>query len=154
MYLESENFIVSNLKLEDKENIKFLEESRPWAKGMLKFLDTLQGRDEFDYFEKLWIDYVKNKYFWCIYRKDGQFCGDIQLENDSKKDYHLYIQLLDDAKIEGFGKELFEKLIEEVVKESGAKHLEFELWNDKDKSKEIFEEVGYDLQCGEWQYDC
>ena len=49
---------------------------------------------------------------------------------------------------------MFEQLIEEVVKESRAKHLEFELWNDKDRSKVIFEEVGYDMQSGGWQYDC
>ena len=154
MYLESENFIVSRLKLGDKENIRVLEESRPWAKVMLKFMDTLPRGDRFDYFEKLWTDYVKMKFFWCIYRKDGQFCGDIQLDKDSKTEYHFYIQLMDDAKIDGFGKELFEQLIEEVVKESGAKHLEFELWNDKDRSKVIFEEAGYDMQSGVWQYDC
>lgn len=57
-------------------------------------------------------------FFWCIYRKDGQFCGDIQLDKDSKTEYHLYIQLVDDAKIDGFGKEFFEQIIEEVVKES------------------------------------
>ena len=33
--------------------IKALEESRPWAKGMLKFKDSLPGGDGFDYFEHL-----------------------------------------------------------------------------------------------------
>lgn len=34
MYLERENFIVRRLEIEDKENIKGIEESRPWAKGI------------------------------------------------------------------------------------------------------------------------
>lgn len=50
--------------------------------------------------------------------------------------------------------ELFEDLIEEIVQESGAKHLEFELWDDADRSKIIFEELGIDVTDGEWQYDC
>ena len=37
--------------------------------------------------------------------------------------------------------------------ESGAKHLEFELWDDADRSKIIFEELGIDIPDGEWQYD-
>lgn len=58
------------------------------------------------------------------------------------------------TKIEGLGTELFEDLIEEIVQESGAKHLEFELWDAADRSKIIFEELGIDLTDGEWQYDC
>lgn len=61
---------------------------------------------------------------------------------------------MDNAKIEGFGTELFEDLIEETVQSSGAKHLEFELWDAADRSKIIFEELGIDLIDGEWQYDC
>ena len=154
MYLESKNFIVRKLELADKENIKALEESRPWAKGILEFKDSLPGESRFNYFEYLWKDYINEEYFWCIYRKNGQFCGDIQLEQDSETEYHFYIQLMDDAKIDGFGIELFEQLIEELVEESGARHLEFELWNDKDKSKVIFEEAGYDMTDGYWEYDC
>lgn len=154
MHLESKNFIVRKLKEEDRDNIKDLEESRPWAKGMLKFKDSLPGGSKFDFFGNLWADYMNAEFFWCIYRKDGQFCGDVQLDKDSETEYHFYIQLMDDAKIEGFGTELFEQLIDGIVKESGAKHLEFELWNDEDKSKVIFEEVGYDMQDGFWEYDC
>lgn len=154
MYLESKNFIVRKLEIEDKENIKALEESRPWAKGILKFKDSLPGGDGFDYFEHLWADYIDKDYFWCIYRKDGQFCGDVQLDQNSETEYHFYIQLMDDAKIEGFGTELFEQLIDEIVEESGAKYLEFELWNEEDKSKIIFEEAGYDMTEGSWEYDC
>ena len=69
-------------------------------------------------------------------------------------EYQLYIQLMDNAPIEDFGTELFEDLIEEIVQESGAKHLEFELWDATDRSKIIFEELGIDLTDGEWQYDC
>ena len=50
--------------------------------------------------------------------------------------------------------ELFEDLIEEIVQASGAKHLEFELWDAADRSKMIFDELGIDLTDGEWQYDC
>ena len=154
MYLESKNFIVRKLELEDREYIKALEETRPWAKGMLKFKASLPGGDRFDYFEHLWAEYINEKYFWCIFRKDGQFCGDIQLDQDSETEYHFYIQLMDDAKIEGFGTELFEHVIEEIVKESGEKHLEFELWNAEDKAKVIFKEAGYDMIDGSWEYDC
>ena len=69
-------------------------------------------------------------------------------------EYQLYIQLMDNAKIKGFGTELFEDLIEEIVQESGAKHLEFELWDAADRSKTIFDELEIDLVDGEWQYDC
>ena len=154
MYLESKNFIVCKLELEDKECVKALEELRPWAKGMLKFKDFLLGEYGFDYFEHLWADYINKDYFWCIFRKDGQFCGDIQLDQDSETEYHFYIQIMDNAKIEGFGTELFEHLIEEIIKESGAKYLEFELWNAEDKAKVIFEEAGYDMTDGTWEYDC
>lgn len=154
MYLESKNFIVRKLELEDREYIKSLEESRPWAKGMLTFKDSLPGGDRFDYFEHLWAEYINENYFWCIFRKDGQFCGDVQLDQNSETEFHFYIQLMDDAKIEGFGTELFEQLIEEIVKESGAKYLEFELWNAEDKARVIFEEAGYDMTDGSWEYDC
>lgn len=153
MYLESKNFIVRKLNLDDKENIKALEESRSWAKGMIKFINSLADGDKFDYFGKLWSEYEESEYFWCIYRKDGTFCGDVQLDKDSNTEYHFYIQLMDDAPIEGFGKELFEQLVDEVVKESGAKHLEFELWNEEDPSKVIFDEIGIGLDGGAWIYD-
>ena len=84
----------------------------------------------------------------------GNFCGVIQLDKNSDTEYQLYIQLMDNAKIEGFGTELFEDLIEKIVQQSGAKHLEFELWDAADRSKMIFDELGIDLTDGEWQYDC
>lgn len=153
MYLETDNFVVRDLKADDKEYIKELEESRPWAKGILKFQDSISAGKKFDYFERLWVEYTKSDYFWCIYKKDGTFCGDVQLDKDSETEYHLYIQLMDDAPIEGFGTEMFEQLIEKIVEESGAKHLEFELWNEKDRSKVIFDEIGVQLEDGEWIYD-
>ena len=61
---------------------------------------------------------------------------------------------MDNAKIERFGTELFEDLIEEIVQESEAEHLEFKLWDDVDRSKTIFDELGIDMTDGEWQYDC
>ncbi|MBQ4069194.1 MAG: hypothetical protein IJC76_08085 [Lachnospiraceae bacterium] len=54
MYLESKNFIVRKLETEDKDNIKALEEARPWAKGILKDKELLYGKDRFDYFEHLY----------------------------------------------------------------------------------------------------
>ena len=81
--------------------MRILEESRPWAKTILAFKDQLPGGNEFNYFEKLWSEYQAHDYFWCIYRKDGQFCGDVQLDRDSDTEYHLYIQIMDDARIEG-----------------------------------------------------
>ena len=71
----------------------------------------------------------------------------VRLDKNSDMEYQLYIQLMDNVPIEGFG-------MEEIVQESGAKHLEFELWDDADRSKIIFEELGIDVTDGEWQYDC
>lgn len=121
---------------------------------MLEFKDSLPGGDGFDHFEYLWAEYMNENYFWCIFRKDGQFCDDVQLERNSETEYNFYIQLMDDAKIEGFGTELFEQLIEEMIKESGAKYLEFELWNAEDMARVIFEEAGYDMTDGNWEYSC
>lgn len=154
MHLESEHFIVDKVKHTDKENLKLLEESRPWAKIIQEAQNVISDKDKSDYFEELWEHYKGKKYFWCIYRRDGQFCGVIQLDKNSDMEYQLYIQLMDDAPIEGFGTELFEDLMEEIVQESGAKHLEFELWDATDRSKIIFEELGIDVTDGEWQYDC
>ena len=153
MYLESKNFIVRKLKTEDKGNIKALEESRPWAKGIFGDKDLLPEKHRFDYFEHLWEGYIDKDYIWCIYRKDCQFCGDVQLDKNSETEYNLYIQLMDDAKIEGFGTELFDQLIEGVIEETGAQYLEFELWNQDDKSKIIFEEAGCDMADGIWEYE-
>lgn len=154
MFLESDNFIIDKLKIKDKDNLRILEESRPWAKMILKFKDQLSDGNEFDYFEKLWSEYQIHDYFWCIYRKDGQFCGDVQLDRDSETEYHLYIHIMDGVRIEGFGTEMFSQLIDKIVEESGAEHLEFELWDENDSSKAIFEELGIDLEDGEWIYDC
>ena len=44
--------------------------------------------------------------------------------------------------------------LEEIIKESGAKYLEFELWNSEDKARVIFEEAGYDMTDGNWEYSC
>ena len=77
----------------------------------------------------------------------------MQLDRDTDTEYHLYIQIMDDARIEGFGTEMFSQLIDKIVEKSGAEHLEFELWDDNDPSKVIFEELGIDLEDGEWVYD-
>lgn len=154
MILESENFIIDRLQFKDKDNVRVLEESRPWAKEILQLNNSLLDGNRADYFDKLWREYQTQDYFWCIYRKDGQFCGDIQLDRDSDTEYHLYIQIMDDACIDGFGIELFDSLIDKIVEESGARHLEFELWNENDPSKAIFDELGIELDDGEWIYDC
>ena len=154
MHLESEHFIVDQVKHSDKDNLKLLEDSRPWAKIIKEAQNVISDKDKSDYFEELWEHYQSKKYFWCIYRRDAQFCGVIQLDKNSNMEYQLYIQLMDNAPIEDFGTELFDDLIEEIVQESGAKHLEFELWDDADRSKIIFEELGTDVTDGEWQYDC
>lgn len=154
MFIESDNFIIDKLQIKDKDNLRILEESRPWAKAILAFKDQLPDGNEFNYFENLWREYQTHDYFWCIYRKNGQFCGDVQLDRESDTEFHLYIQILDDANIEGFGIEVFNLLIDKLVEETGAEHLEFELWNEDDPSKAIFEELGIELDDGEWIYDC
>ena len=120
MYLESKHFIVDKVKHTDKENLKLLEESRPWAKIIQEAQNVIADKDKSDYFEELWEHYQSKEYFWCIYRRDRQFCGAIQLDKNSDTEYQLYIQLMDNAKIGGFGTELFEDLIEEIVQASGA----------------------------------
>ena len=154
MIPESKNFIIDKLQLKDKDNVRVLEESRPWAKAMFQLNNSLLDGNRVDYFDKLWREYQTQDYFWCIYRKDGQFCGDIQLDRDSDTEYHLYIQIMDDVCIDGLGIELFDSLIDKIVEESGARHLEFELWNENDPSKAIFDELGIELDDGEWIYDC
>lgn len=96
-FVESDNFIVDKLQSKDKDNLRGLEESRPWVKTLLGFAEKLPGDNKFDYFESLWTEYQSNAYFWCIYRKDGQFRGDIQLDRESDTEYHLYIQIMDDG---------------------------------------------------------
>ena len=97
MILESENFIIDKLQLKDKDDVRVLEESRPWARAMFQLNDSLLDGNRVDYFDKLWREYQTQDYFWCIYRKDSQFCGDIQLDRDSDTEYHLYIQIMDDG---------------------------------------------------------
>lgn len=55
MFLESDNFIIDKLQIKDKDNLRILEESRPWAKMILAFKDHLPGGNDFNYFERLWI---------------------------------------------------------------------------------------------------
>ena len=81
MYLESEHFIVDKVKYTDKDNLKLLEDSRPWAKIIKEAQNVISDKDKSDYFEELWEHYQSKKYFWCIYRRDAQFCGVIQLDN-------------------------------------------------------------------------
>lgn len=75
------------------------------------------------------------------------------MDRDSDTEYHLYIQIMDDVCIDGLGIELFDSLIDKIVEESGARHLEFEVWNENDPSKAIFDELGIELDDGEWIYD-
>jgi hypothetical protein len=81
--LESKNFLVRTLASEDKESLRELENTRPWAKGVLKMIEKLKEISDVtepDFFEELWSDYIKSEYFWVIERKPGTFCGDIQLD--------------------------------------------------------------------------
>lgn len=157
MNIESENFIVRNMDMSDKENMRKLELSRPWAKGIVKFADELKevtlSKEEFDYFENLWSCYQKEKYFWVIERKPGIFCGDIQLDIDSDNETHLYIQLLDEANIKGFGAELFDITVENIADTSGIRKFYVELWNETDKSKNVYTEAGYELEEGYLEID-
>ena len=53
MHLESEHFIVDKVKHTDKENLKLLEESRPWAKIIQEAQNVISDKDKSDYFEEL-----------------------------------------------------------------------------------------------------
>lgn len=78
MHLESEHFIVDKVKHNDKENLKLLEESRPWAKIIKEVQNVIPDKDKSDYFEELWEHYQSKKYFWCIYRRDRLMNIEIQ----------------------------------------------------------------------------
>lgn len=150
MNIESENFIVRKLNMSDKENMRKLELTRPWAKGIVELADELKvvtsSKGEFDYFENLWSCYQKEKYFWIIERKPGIFCGDIQIDIDSDNEAHLYIQLLDEADITGFGMELFETVVKNIADISGIRNFYVELWDEADASKDVYSEAGYDFE--------
>ena len=51
---------------------------------------------------------------WCFWRF---YCGDVQLDKDNETEYHFYMQLMDDAEINGFGTELFAIVYENNTKE-------------------------------------
>lgn len=158
MNIESENFIVRNLCIGDKENVRKLEYSRPWVRGLLALAEKLKEitssqKEKFDYFESLWTQYQKEKYFWIIEHKSGMFCGDVQIDIDSENEAHLYIQLLDEADITGFGSELFENIVEKIADMSGIRNFYVELWNDADKSKFVYTEAGYDIKNGYLEVD-
>jgi RimJ/RimL family protein N-acetyltransferase len=153
MEFQSENFVVRGLHNDDKENMRVLEWSRPWVKPFRDLMDhltevTASGEQE-HYFEGLWNDYQKEPYLGIIERKPGIFCGDIQIDMDaSENEAHLYIQLLENANIAGFGTELFETVIEYISKKMGVKTFYVELWNEADKSKEVYTEAGYSIENG------
>ena len=158
MFLESDNFIIDKVQTKDKENLKMLEYSRPWIKKLMNVIKQKSDSDEFDcfekdFFEKVWKDLLTNDYYWCIYRKDGQFCGDIGLDKEDDTDYQLYIRIMDNARIDGFGKEVFKLFIDKIIDETGAEHLEFELFDENDPGKLIFKELGIDMEDGCWIYD-
>ena len=63
MHLESEHFIVDKVKHADKENLKLLEESRPWTKIIQEVQNAIPDKDKSDYFEELWEHYRSKEYF-------------------------------------------------------------------------------------------
>lgn len=69
VHLESEHFIVVQVKHSDKDNLKLLEASRPWAKIIKEAQNVISDKDKSDYFEELWEHYQGKKYFLCIYRR-------------------------------------------------------------------------------------
>lgn len=69
MHLESEHFMVDQVKHSDKDNLKLLEDSRPWAKIIKEAQNVISDKDKSDYFEELREHYKGKKYFWCILQK-------------------------------------------------------------------------------------
>lgn len=57
MHLESKYFIVDKVKYTDKDNLKLLEDSRPWAKIIKEAQNVISDKDKSDYFEELWEHY-------------------------------------------------------------------------------------------------
>ncbi|WP_410070031.1 hypothetical protein [Anaerostipes sp.] len=57
MHLESKHFIVDKVKYTDKDNLKLLEDSRPWAKIIKEAQNVISDKDKSDYFEELWEHY-------------------------------------------------------------------------------------------------
>ena len=73
MHLESEHFIVDQVKHSDKNNLKLLEDSRPWAKIIKEAQNVISDKDKSDYFEELWEHYQSKKYFGAFIEEMGNF---------------------------------------------------------------------------------
>lgn len=148
MRLESENFVVRTLQKTDKENMRSLEMSRPWVPYILD-PDREETSNKPDYFTRLWSEYIKDDYnIWIIERKPNIFCGDVILEIDKCRTGKLYIMLMDDADITGFGKELFGQVLKYISAHLSVSDIYIELWNDKDRSQQVYIEAGYKMKKG------
>lgn len=66
MHLESEHFIVDQVKHTDKGNLKLLEDSRRWTPIIKETQNVISDKDKSDYFEEPWEYYQSKEYFWCI----------------------------------------------------------------------------------------
>lgn len=56
---------------------------------------------------------------------------------------------MDDVNIDGFGEEMLDKILHEINRIFLIEEFQIELWNDKDRAKQIYMEAGYDIESGE-----
>lgn len=151
MRIESENFIVRDVEVTDKDKIYELEVSRPWMKGYMALKEKLvkiTGADK-DFFEDLWNSYLSSGTYWIAERKNGEFLGSVTIDDEGNQQASFYIQVMDDVNLGGFGEEMLDKILHEINREFLIEEFQIELWNDKDRAKQIYMEAGYDIESGE-----
>lgn len=155
MRLESENFIVRKMEESDKENVYLLEISRPWMKYLHDFKDELENATgkKADIFEELFESYINSNTYWVIERKPNTYIGSVTIDKDGKYEAFLYIQVLDDANVDGFGKELFDNVIDNIAHDFLITTFYVDLWNEADRSKQIYQEAGYKMKNGHLEID-
>lgn len=66
MHLESKHVIIDKVKYTDKDNLKLLEDSRPWTKIIKEAQNVISDKDKSDYFEEPWEHY-QGKEFWGVF---------------------------------------------------------------------------------------
>ena len=139
----------------DKENVYLLEISRPWMKYLHDLKDELENATgkKADIFEELFESYINSNTYWVIERKPNTYIGSVTIDRDGKYEAFLYIQVLDDANIDGFGKELFDDVIDNIAHEFLITTFYIDLWNEADRSKQIYQEAGYKMKNGHLEID-
>ena len=145
MNLESRDYLVRRVRVDDKDAICKIEFAMPWIKIIAEQYNV--------YFEILWNTYLKSEDFWIIESKSLGTVAYIQVDPDSDEEAHLYIHFRDYTEVSGFGKQLLRKTIEYISQELGFTIFYVEMWDENDPSRHVFEEAGYEIEDGGLEID-